>query len=673
MNGSVLGLELVPGAAAAAAGALFPGRHRVHLAAGLTVVTCAVAAVAAGAVLRSGHGLVVRASGILPLTGARLDLVPVSAVFVATTAVVAIAACIYWPGYAHHGLSSRTASGVLPIFVTSMLVVAEAGDAVTFLVAWELMAVSSLVLVLADQAGREETRSAAQWYAVMTSAGAAAVVLAVVLVCAHAGALSFATVAARAGGADRLPGGTRDVVLVLALVGFGSKAGMVPLHVWLPKAHPEAPSPVSALMSGAMVNLGIYGIVLVADRLLGGAPSWWWAAVMALGAASALFGAVQASVTSDLKRLLAYSTTDNMGLVLLALGLSGLLATGHETDLAVLALVTALLLVVNHAAFKGCLFLAAGSIQVATGTRELDRLGGLVRRMPATTAVFVVAALAVAAVPPFNGFVGEWLLFESLLRAIESSGVVVAVVAVVAVAALALTGGVSVMAFVKAVGIGALGRPRSAGAAAAREVPRAMVVGAGLLAAACVVLGIAPMLVLPSLERAAASVLGGARPAVLHGGVDVALAGLDGVLAPAWIAVGLALAAAVVVAARDRIGSRRPPRRVAAAWSCGRELQTARMQYTATSFAEPLERVFDDVLRPDRDVTVSHSEESRYFVEKVAYRSTVGDVVETALYRPAVDAVRWWGRQARRLQNGSVHRYLAYALIALLALFVVLA
>ena len=203
---------------------------------------------------------------------------------------------------------------------------------------------------------------------------------------------------------------------MLALVGFGSKAGAVPFHVWLPKAHPEAPSPVSALMSGAMVALGVYGIVLVGDDLLGGGPVWWWLVVLALGGASALFGSLHAASSTDLKRLLAYSTTDNIGLALLAVGASGLFDATRHPLLAALGLVAALVLLFNHAAFKGALFLSAGSVQVATGSRDLDRLGGLLRRMPQTGALFLVAAAAISALPPLNGFIGEWLLFQSLLH-----------------------------------------------------------------------------------------------------------------------------------------------------------------------------------------------------------------------------------------------------------------
>ena len=231
------------------------------------------------------------------------------------------------------------------------------------------------------------------------------------------------------------------MVFLLALVGFGSKAGVVPFHVWLPKAHPEAPSPVSALMSGAMVALGVYGIVLVGDVLLGGGPVWWWLIVLTLGAVSALFGSLHAANSTDLKRLLAYSTTDNIGLALLALGASGLfVATGHGR-LGALSLVAALVLLVNHAMFKGALFLPAGSVQVATGTRDLDELGGLLRRMPQTGALFLLAAASICALPPLNGFVGEWLLFQSLLHGVNLGSTAGDVAIPVAVAALALTGG----------------------------------------------------------------------------------------------------------------------------------------------------------------------------------------------------------------------------------------
>jgi NADH:ubiquinone oxidoreductase subunit 5 (subunit L)/multisubunit Na+/H+ antiporter MnhA subunit len=329
-------------------------------------------------------------------------------------------------------------------------------------------------------------------------------------------------------------------------------------------------------------------------------------------------------------------------------------------------------LLFNHALFKAALFLSAGSVQVATGTRDLDLLGGLLRRMPQTGALFLVSAAAICALPPLNGFVGEWLLFQSLLHGANLGSTAGDVAIPLAVAALALTAGLTVLAFVKASGVGLLGRPRSLGAESAVEVPLTMRVSVGLLATACVVLGVVPAVILPAAEHAAMAALPRTRTLSLSRGVDVQVAGLRGVLEPMVLAAALAFAIAGVVALR-RVLSRRPVPRVAEAWGCGRELQTARMQYTATSFAEPVQRVFDDVLRPVQDVDVSHAIESRYFVDSITYHSTVEDSVERTLYRPLIRGVRRWGQAARRLQPGSVHRYLAYGLGALVATLIALA
>jgi formate hydrogenlyase subunit 3/multisubunit Na+/H+ antiporter MnhD subunit len=639
----------------------------------LTWVSCSAALVAAVSVLRSGHAIVMSTSKILPLTGISIVLTRLGAVFVLAIVMVALASTLYWIGYASHGLSTRSASSALPLFVTSMILVPFAGGVATFLVLWELMALTSLVLVLTDQSRREAARSAAQWYAVMTHAGAAAILLALVLLSAHAGGQTFAQIELHA---RHLSGALRGTIFVLALLGFASKAGAVPLHVWLPKAHAEAPGPASALMSGAMVNLGIYGIILVGNVLLGGGPVWWWLLVSALGVLSALYGALYAATTSDLKRLLAYSTADNMGLVLIALGASGMFAASGSRTTAAIAMVAALLLMFNHSLFKGALFLAAGAVQMVTGTRDLDRLGGLLKRMPVTGVVFLIGALSVAALPPLNGFVGEWLLLQSLLHALPSTNTAVVITVAVAVAALALTGGLTVAAFVKAMGIGFLGRPRSEEASNALEVPATMQLGAGLLALSCLALGLVPMLILPSLELGARSAqhIGVSSP--VHGWISLHLFGLRGVLAPSLLAGGLFVALMATVLAR-RVSHRRsrswPALAPVEPWGSGRRTQTVRMQYTSTSFAEPLQRVFDDVIRPARDLNVSPAAESHYYVERIAYRTSSDDVIERVIYQPLIVAVRRWGRLARKLQNGSVHRYLAYGLLALVIVLVVLA
>jgi len=658
----------VLGLGAAVAGASLGGRARAWAAGGLTALMAVSGLVAGLAVIVDARAFSARIPSLLPLSGVTVVLDPLGAFFVVVAAVVAIPVSLYGIGYSSHGPAGRTFHAVLPLFVLSLLLVPAAGSVTTLLVMWELMAMTSVVLVLAEHRHSPAVREAGQWYAVMTHLGLVAILLALALFAAHAGGESFTVLRAHAA---TLSSPVRSAIFLLALVGFGSKAGVVPLHVWLPRAHPEAPSHVSALMSGVMVNLGVYGIVRVGWDLLGGGPRWWALVVLAVGAASALFGVLHALVSADLKRLLAYSTTENIGLILIGVGAAGLFAANGNRVLATVAIAAALLHVLNHAVFKALLFLGAGSVVAATGTRDLDLLGGLARRMPVTTATFAVGALAIAALPPLNGFVSEWLLLQGLVHSLPSSAPIVAVTMPVAVAVVALTGGLAAATFVKALGTGFLARARSDGAASAVDPPVPMQAAMVALALGCVAAGVFPRMAGVPLQRAIASL------APLHDGApfrgagwSLGLAGISGSMSPAVIAVGLVAAVVVVLAGLRALGSPRA-RRPAENWACGRTVQTARMEYTATSFAEPLQRVFDDVLRPDLDVDVSHAAESRYHVDAVRYRQGIHDAIETQLYRPLVGAVGAWGRFARRLQNGSIHRYLGYALGAVLVILVV--
>jgi NADH:ubiquinone oxidoreductase subunit 5 (subunit L)/multisubunit Na+/H+ antiporter MnhA subunit len=321
--------------------------------------------------------------------------------------------------------------------------------------------------------------------------------------------------------------------------------------------------------------------------------------------------------------------------------------------------------------FKGSLFLSTSSLQQATGTRDLDRIGGLLRRMPVTGSLFVVGGLTIAALPPLCGFVSEWLLLQAMLHGLPSSNPALAIALPIGVGALALTGGLTALTFVKAAGIGLLGQPRSEAAAEAGEVRRSMWVGTGILAALCLVFGVAPFLVIPAAVDAARSVTGARVPNPLVGGWQIGLAGIHGVLAPGLLALGLFVAISLVAGAR-RVVQRGAVRRTEA-WGCGRELQTARMEYTATAFGEPLTRVFEDVLSPAHDLDVSHVAESRYYVEAARFHTALDDSFERRFYRPAARGLNWWGAVARRVPNGSVHRYLAFGLVALIVVLVVVA
>jgi len=628
-----------------------------------------VAGLVMGVAALSGQAFQARLPGLLPLAGVRIEVDPLGGWFLAVTGGVLAAAALYGIGYAvgGHGPSGRGVLAALPVFAIAMLLVPAAASVSTLLVWWELMALTSLLLILAEHRGRPAVAQAGWWYAALTQVGFVAILLGLLLYAAHAGGDSFADLRAA-----HLSPALRGVVFVLVLAGFGAKAGLVPLHVWLPRAHAEAPSPVSAMLSAAMVNLGVYGVVRVGFDLLGGGSRWWWVLVLAFGAISALYGILQAAVAADVKRLLAYSTVENMGLVFLSLGAAGIFRAAGAPVLAGLALAAALLHVLNHAAFKALLFTAAGSVLRATGTRDLDALGGLRSRMPATTVLFAIGALCAAALPPGNGFVSEWLLLQSLVHALPAGGVVTAVAMPLAVAVVALTAGLAVATFVKALGVGFFARARSEAAGAAQESPPMMLAAMGVLAAVCAGLALAPAALGPALSRAVTAATR-APAGVVGGGVSLRLAGIASTLSPLLIAVAVVVATAGT-AVLLRLAARRVTRRRSVAlWACGAGPPTARMQYTAASFAQPLQRVFDDVLAPETDVDVTPYAESQYLVARVAYQARVSDRVEDALYVPVIAAARRLGRLGPVLANGSVHRYLAYGFFGVTGLLLVLA
>ncbi|MFE9094286.1 proton-conducting transporter membrane subunit [Streptomyces sp. NPDC007264] len=661
------------GGTGAVAGLALPYRPRVPVAGALTAGVGVSGAVAGAAALGGGRWTAFL-PGVLPLAGTHLAVDALAGVFMTVAGVVVAAVAVYGIGYAAghgpHGLGSRTAQAVLPLFALTLVLVPVAASVSTFLVLWELMALASLLLVLAEHRERGPVRQAGVWYAVMTHLGLVLLLAGLALFAARAGGETFDALRAAS---HTLSPTVRGLVFVLVALAFTSKAGAVPLHAWLPRAHPEAPSPVSALMSAAMVNLGVYGLVRTGLDLLGGGPAWWWLGLMALGGASAVYGILQAAMASDLKRLLAYSTSENMGLVLIGVAAAGLFATYGDRALGALALTAALLHVVNHAAFKALLFCAAGSVLRATGLRDLDLLGGLRSRMPYTAGLFALGALGAVALPPGNGFISEWLLLQSLIHGLQVPGVAVAVVLPLAVALIALSAGIAAAVFVKAFGVGFSARPRGGErAASAREAPPLMLVGMGLLGALCVALALVPGLLGGGLDRAvAASGLPGGD-ALAGGGPALRLAEVSAALSPLWVVAALT-AALVLAAGLPRLLRRRRRRTRAPLWDCGGGAPTARMAYTATSFAEPLQRVFDDVLAPEQDLDVTPVRESTYLVERVRFQRRVPDRIEHRLYEPVLRLLAGAGRAARRLAGGSVHLYLGYGFAGLVVVLSILA
>jgi hydrogenase-4 component B len=640
------------------------GRGRGFTALWAVIGASAGSALGASVIL-TGAPFTLAVPALLPLAGGlALRLDPLGAFFLILIGLGTIPASIYGVGYSAtyaDGRASLRLLGVMfNLFLLSMSLVTLADNVLTFLLMWEGMSLTSYFLVITES-NEEGTVRAGGWYAAMTHMGIALLIAAFVLLM-NGGAGAFADLRA---GAAALAAPTRNVIFLLALLGFGSKAGIVPLHVWLPRAHPAAPSHVSALMSGVMIKLGVYGLLRVALDLLGGGPPWWGGAVLGIGALSALLGILYALMESDLKRLLAYSSVENIGIVLIGVG-AGLLFGAHNLPTAAaLAFVAALYHALNHTAFKGLLFMGAGSVLHATHTRDMNRMGGLIKRMPWTALFFLIGAVAIAGIPPLNGFVGEWLLFQSLLPGVSLPQPVAAALVTLAMGMLALTSGLAAAGFVKAFGITFLAIPRSPAAEHAHEAPRSMQFGMGLLVLACLALGLAPTAVVPLLGRVVAGLDG--LPTIaptFTASLSLQMPAGFAEISPALAALGLLVVLGLVPVV---MGTLRVNGKVRSgdSWGCGRIGQTPRMEYTATAFAEPLRRVFAELYRPTKELTIDFHPESKYFVQSIAYRSEIRSWFEEFIYDPVVYATQWLSRHLRRLQSGSLHGYVAYLFVVL--------
>ncbi|MDF1555348.1 MAG: proton-conducting transporter membrane subunit [Deferrisomatales bacterium] len=552
----------------------------------------------------------------------------------------------YWTpaGHPEDAARLRAFYGVLG---AAMAVLLAARDGVLFLTAWEVMALAAFFLLTSDD-GDPEVRGAGWVYLVATHLGTLCLFLLFGLVAARTGSLAFPSLLA-------LDPGTTAAVFLLALVGFGLKAGLMPFHVWLPGAHANAPSHVSALMSGVVIKMGIYGL-LRATSWVATPPAWWGWTVLALGGVSAVLGVAYAVGQHDLKRLLAYHSVENIGIIALGVGLALLGRARGEATWMVLGLGGALLHVWNHGLFKPLLFLSAGSVIHATGTREIDAYGGLWKSMPRTGLAFLVGAVAICGLPPLNGFVSELLVYLGLFRTAAPGAGGATAAAALAVPALALVGALALACFVKAFGAVFLGEPRTE---RAREVhgesPAAMTAPMAVLALLCVAVGLAPWAFAPALDRAVAAwSASGNLPAV---GSLVPLAAVSGL---GCALVGLLTLGAALLWRRL---ARSPVERVGT-WDCGYAFPTARMQYTSSSFARTLVGWFAWALRPEEH----RPRPGGCFPEATAFWSHVPDAVLRRLLLPAARAGADLASRLRVLQQGNVHAYVAYILATVVAL-----
>jgi len=614
---------------------------------------------------RSIHGELLRHAASDFSLGFAVDRL--SAWFLLVLALLAVPIAIYSVAYLGHGTLDRRSAFVgvgSNVLLGAIEVVLVADGVIGFVFAWEVMSLVPAALV-ATEHERRETRRAAFLYLAMSHVATGCLIGGFLLLARAASSLSFDHILA---GNVLLPGPERNLVFLLFLAGFGVKAGMIPLHVWLPEAHPAAPTSISALMSGVLIKTGIYGMFRVCAFGLGEPPLGWGVLVLACGGASAILGVLYALMQHDLKRLLAYHSIENIGIILLGLGAGMMALSAGRPELAAVGITASLFHVLNHALFKGLLFLGAGGVVVATGARHIEEMGGLAKRMRWTALFFLVGAAAISGLPLLNGFVSEWLLFQAFLYGFHlSSEALVRFLFPVAGALLALTSALAAACFVKAFGITFLALPRGEGAEKAQESPGMMLVPQGFLAALCVALGLAPGVALAALNGVAGS-LPGVRPApeMVRGWFAIAPGpGHFDHLAPPYVAtavlVGLAMAGAM------SLGGSYALRRVPT-WGCGGEL-TARTEYTATAFSKPLMMIFGAVYRPTRNVeTVGEA----HFPREVKYRAEIEPTFERFLYGPLTRGVLGVAQRMKVIQAGSLHAYLAYVIVLVLSLVLLL-
>lgn len=616
-----------------------------------TLSGAGVAAIPAIRVLHGGAAISVRLRSTLPGGDWVFGIDALSAVFLLTILGVGALTAVYGTAYMRHTADATRrawahAAFVLELAALSLVVVAQ--SAVLFLIAWELMAIGSFLTVVIEHE-RAEVRRAGLMYLVATHTGTLALIVMFAVWAGPGADWSFAALAA----SSRATSFPVAAVLLLALVGFGVKAGLVPLHFWLPSAHSAAPSHVSALLSGIIIKMGVYGLLRVLS-LMGAPPEWFGWTLLAVGAASGLLGVLWAIAQGDIKRLLAYSSVENVGVIAMGIGVGALGSAYGHPAIAVIGYAAAALHAANHALFKTLLFLAAGAVYRATGTRNLEELGGLARHMPLTWAVFLVGSLAIIGLPPLNGFVSEWILYQGLFRAGATvSGLRLAILFA---PALALIGGIALACFAKIAGVAFLGDPRTERAERASEADATFHAPMLALAAGCAAMGILPFAFVPSFVRAAGTIAG--NSVSTRGAAEFSRPlGVDWL---SLVAVLLVIGTAIIWALRNARLRRRIVR-TAPTWACGYGLRTSRMQYTASSFASPLVTLFGPL---------SGVEEHR---EADAWYSVSRDIVLDRAALPLWGRMKTAALRLRPMQQGRLHVYLLYtvgSVVAVLAYLV---
>jgi len=671
---TLLKLGLLGYVAGAAAGLLFVRFQRSAnlfafgsaALAGLAGLISSVASLSIGAAAASQPFAVF--PSLVPYVEFTIKLDPLGAFFLLIVSLLGLALSLYSLGYVR-GFYGRKNVGVLGalfnVLLLSTTLVFVASNAFFFLIAWEIMALAAYCLVSYEHE-KEETRSAGVLYFVMSHIGTGCLILGFLILFQASGGYGFDGFHALG---EKMAPGRRNAAFLLFLIGFGVKAGIVPLHIWLPAAHPVAPSNVSALMSGVLIKTGIYGMTRVFFDFLGEPPMWYGVTVLTIGTVSAVLGVLYALMEHDLKRLLAYHSIENIGIILMGLGAALMFLHTNHPLLASLALIAGLYHTLNHAVFKALLFLGAGAVLHITHTRNMEEMGGLIKRMPNTAFFFLFGAVAISALPPLNGFVSEWLTYQSLLQGFGTTDSLIRLMFPLSGAMLALTSALAAACFVKAFGITFLGQARSKKAEGAHEASPTMLTGQAALAAGCLFLGLFPTIFMTLFDPVTRQLTGPAISSQLTVANGLVLSGLvsgGGTVSTLGIAVaGFSLG--IVPLMLWLFFAPRSPIRIGPTWDCGLRGLTPAMEYTATGFSKPIRMIFKTLFRPRREVQREY-DFSPYFAKTIRFESHVEEVFQTRLYRPLNRLVVRVSRRMRALQAGSIQAYLIYIFVTLLLL-----
>ncbi|MFA5792748.1 MAG: proton-conducting transporter membrane subunit [Candidatus Gracilibacteria bacterium] len=607
-------------------------------------------------------------TSVFPLLSISFNLDKLAGFFVFVISLIALFCSIYGLGYVKHYYRKYNIGALgffYNLFIVGMLAVVTASNGLFFLIAWEIMSVASYFLVVYDR-DDEDNVKAGFLYLIMTHIGTVFIILAFILLYQSTGSFDFTSIKASVA---LVPLSVKNIIFVLAMVGFGTKAGIVPFHIWLPSAHPAAPSHVSGLMSGVMIKTGIYMMIRIFMDMLQPIPAWWGLTILIVGSVSSLLGVLYALTEHDIKRLLAYHSIENIGIILLGLGSALTFSSLNMPTLALLSLVAALFHTLNHATFKSLLFLSAGSVINATHTRNMEEYGGLIKYMPQTAFFFLIGSMAISALPPFNGFFSEWLTFQSLFQGLAGLDFPSKAIFMASAGALAFTGGLALACFVKAFGATFLARPRSKEVEHAKESSFLLRFGMGALAILSLLFGVFSgyvSSVLVEIGRGFDAL--STAPSFLSVSKNYGLGtGTFSFVSAPMIFVFLLIAIVLVFLATKYLVHKKQEVIIGDTWDCGVNLNP-RMEITSTGFARSIILIFKGVLKPSIQKDVEyHDDKSRFLPKSRTVILSVNDVYQIYFYLPLSKFVAYLSERAKTIQGGNVNFYIFYIFVAVLA------